>query len=888
MTIDLGADAAHALLTDGTIVLVRPARAEDEERVRAMHEAMSPENRRMRFFVSGSVAVDELSHRICAEPGRDHQALLAVLDGEVIGAASYDATDRPDVAEVALAVADRFHGRGVGTLLLEHLASRARRNGITAFRADVLPDNHGMLRVFADIGLRPRQRFDRGVVELTIPLAPDDRYLDAVGERESLAGRESLQPLLRPASVVVLGGTRRPVSVGNAILRNIRDGGFTGRLYAVHPQAATVAGVAASASVADLPEAPDLAVVSVPPGAVVDVARDCGERGVGALVVITADLDADAGRELLAVCRRHGMRLVGPNCFGVASLTEDVRLQATFAANPPLPGRAGLVVQSGGIGITLLEHLSRLGIGVSSFVSTGNKLDVSSNDLLRWWEADPATTMAIMHVESFGNPRKFSRVARRLGRRMPVLTVLAGRSAAGQRAAASHTGASLTPALTTETLFAQAGVLAARSLGELVGTAAFLAHQPLPSGPRIAIVTNAGGTGVLAADACADAGLEVHELGERTRRDIEALLPAGAACANPVDTTPAARSDQLRACLERLVAAPEVDAVIAIMVRTALADPLPVVATAGHGKPVVAVAPGQAETVTSLPAGEHGVVPSYSGPEAAAAALGHAWARARWLARPVGAPPTLTAVAADRARTIVQDFLRRRPEGGWLPLDQVMDLLGCYGITVAPWRWTHGPEESARARQELNGPVALKADVAGVVHKKRAGALRLDLTDAGHVRRAHAELADRFGPRLRGVLVQAMAPRGFEVLLGLVQQPVFGPLVVCGLGGTYTEALRTRAARLAPLTDVDADELVRSVPALRTLGEQEGDTAVDLTALREMALRLSQLAVDLTQVSELDLNPVMATPSGAVCVDARIRLAVPPAGDPYLRALRPL
>jgi len=883
----VAADSCHALLADGTTVLVRPARADDEPRVRAMHEALSPHSRRMRFFVSGAVTADALSHRICAGPGRGHGALLALVDGEVVGAASYDATGRPGVAEVALAVADRLQGRGVGTLLLEHLASRARREGITAFRADVLPDNHRMLQVFADLGLRPRQRLDRGVVELTLPLDLDDHYLDAVGEREGVADRESLRPLLRPASVVVFGGTRRPVSVGNAVLRNIRAGGFAGRLYAVHPQAAGVAGVAAARSVADLPQTPDLAVVAVPPGAVLDVARACGERGVGALVVITADLGADAERELLAVCRSHGMRLVGPNCFGVASL-GSVRLQATFSAHPPLPGRAGLVVQSGGVGITLLEHLSRLGVGVSSFVSAGNKLDVSSNDLLQWWEADPDTSMAVLHVESFGNPRKFSRLARRLGRRMPVLTVLAGRSAAGRRAAASHTGASLTPALATETLFAQAGVLAARSLGELVGTAALLAHQPLPAGPRVAVVTNAGGTGVLAADACADAGLQVRELDGPTRRDVEALLPAGAACANPVDTTPAARSDQVRACLERLARSPQVDAVVAVMVRTALADPLPAVAAASPGTPVVAVAPDQAEAVAVLPSSGGGAVPCYHSPEAAAAALGHAWARARWLARPADAPPVLSGVDAGRARGLVRGFLRDRPQGGWLPLDRTLELLDCYGIAVAPWRWARSPQEAVRAWRELGAPVALKADAAGVVHKKRAGALRLDLADAAGVRRAWRELADRFGGRLRGVLVQAMAPRGFEVLLGLVQQPVFGPLVVCGLGGTYTEALRSRAARLAPLTGADAAELVGSVPALRRLGEREGGDGGDVAALRDAALRLSQLAVDLPQVAELDLNPVVAHPSGAVCVDARVRLAAPPAGDPYLRALRPL
>ncbi|WP_236700316.1 bifunctional acetate--CoA ligase family protein/GNAT family N-acetyltransferase [Allosalinactinospora lopnorensis] len=824
---------------------------------------------------------------MCAKQDARHRALLAVLGGEIVGAAGYEATDRAGVADAALAVADHVHGRGVGTLLLEYLASLAREHGFTALQAEVLASNHGMLRVFADAGMRMQRRTEAGVVETTIPLDQDDHYLDALGERESRADRESMRLLLRAGSVVVVGGTRRAVSVGNAILRNIRGSGYGGRLYAVHPSAASVADVAALPSVAELPEAPDLAVIAVPPDSVLQVARACGERGVGALVVITAGLDPRAGRELLAVCREHGMRLVGPNCFGAANMEPEVRLHATFAARAPASGRAGIVVQSGGVGIALLDHLSRLGIGVSSFLSAGNKLDVSSNDMLAWWESDPETAMALVHVESFGNPRKFSRLARRLGRRMPVLTVLAGRSASGQRAAASHTAAAVTPALTTEALFRQAGVTATRGIGELVGTAALFALQPLPTGPRVAIITNAGGAGVLAADACADAGLEVCELRPETRSELERLLPADAACANPVDTTPSARTDQLRACLESLAAAPEVDAVIAIMVRTALADPAPTVLAAARGKPVIAVAPDQAEAVTVLSTGGNGAVPSYGSPEGAAVALGHAWERTRWLARPTGTPPAFAGLARQQSARIVRDFLAQWPEGGWLPLHQAMELLECYSIPVAPWRLVRNAGEAARAARELGVPVALKADVAGVVHKKRAGALRLDLSGADRVREAYDTVTELFREDLRGVVVQAMAPRGFEVLLGVAQQPVFGPLVVCGLGGTYTEALRTRSARLAPLTDLDAAELVRSVRAIRELGEHGGEDAVDPAALADMALRLSWLTEDLPEVAELDMNPVVAGASGAVCVDVRVRLTARPHGDPYLRALRP-
>ena len=533
--------ASYALLSDGSTVEIRPARPEDADDIRLMHQQMSPDNAYFRFFSFSPQAPEREAVRLTRPEGPDHAALLARLDGNLIGVASYEPTRRPGVAEIAFAVSDEMHGRGVATLLLEHLVSLARQRRLTAFAAETLPENLSMQRVFADAGLPVERQFADGVIELTMPLPGHDgvrldRYLDAVADRASTADVASLRRLLQPASVAVIGAGRRRGSIGREILHNIVAAGFGGPVYPVNPRGRSMEGLSCLASTADLPLGVDLAVIAVPPAAVPAVAAECGRRGVHALIVITASLGG-GGADLLAICRRYGMRLIGPNCFGVASSAGQ--LNATFATAMPAAGTAGLVVQSGGVGIALLEHLGRLGIGISSFASVGDKYDVSSNDLLTWWEQDEQTKLAVLYVESFGSPRGFARTARRVGQKMPVLTVIGGRSAAGQRAAASHTAASATPLVTQEALFGQAGIIATHSLGELVDAAAVLASQPLPAGRRVAIVSNAGGAGVLAADACGDSGLTVAVLSARTQRRLAAMLPAGATVAGPVDTTAA-------------------------------------------------------------------------------------------------------------------------------------------------------------------------------------------------------------------------------------------------------------------------------------------------------------------------------------------------------------
>jgi acyl-CoA synthetase (NDP forming) len=754
-----------------------------------------------------------------------------------------------------------------------------------------------MLGVFAAAGLPVNRQMTEGVVELTfpIPAGDDDRtldgYLDSVAARESRADVASLRHLLRPGSVAVVGASRRRGTVGREILHNIVTGGFAGTVYPVNPRASSLEGLHCLGSVEDLPEQVDLAVVAVPADAVVDVAERCGRRGVRSLVVITSGLGA-SGPDLLAVCRRYGMRLVGPNCFGVA--LPPLGLDATFSAAHPAPGAAGLVVQSGGIGISLLEHLSKLGIGVSSFASVGDKYDVSSNDMLTWWEQDGHTKLAVLYVESFGSPRKFARTARRVGQRMPVLTVVGGRSAAGQVAAASHTAAAATPLVTQEALFGQAGIIAVPGLGQLVEVAALLAAQPLPAGEKVAIVTNAGGAGVLAADACGDHGLRVPVLSAATRRRLAGLLPPGAAVRNPVDTTAAVTQDAFRACLEAVVADDGVDSVLAVTVPTAIADLVEAVGSSRVAKPLAAAALDQQETVRLLPSGNHqpgqravpSAVPVYAFPEGAARALGHAARYQTWRGRPHGRVPEFSGLRTADAKTQVTAFLRANPEGRWLPGQAARDLLGCYQIPLVPARAAADEPEAVRAAAEFGGAVVLKAEAAGLVHKTEAGAVKLGLHGEAEVRAAYQDLAAAFGTRLTGVQVEPMLSGGVEVLVGVVQEPVFGPLVVFGLGGVATEVLGDHAARLTPLTDADADDLIHGVHAAPLLFGHRGTPPVDTAALADVLLRVSRLAGDLPEVAELDLNPVIATAAGARAVDARIRVTPAQPQDPFLRKLR--
>jgi acyl-CoA synthetase (NDP forming) len=650
------------------------------------------------------------------------------------------------------------------------------------------------------------------------PAIPDD--FDAVkAEREGSAEVASLRHVFAPESVVVIGASRRRGTVGRAIVDNIRSGGYPGRVYTVNPRARQIGGERCLSSMLDLPEPADLAVIAVPPSAVLDVAEQCGQRGVRSLVVVTSGLDTAARADLLAVCRRHGMRLVGPNCFGVA--VPGTGLDATFAASHLRPGVTGLVSQSGGLGFAMVDQLSRLGIGISSFASVGDKLDVSGNDMLMWWEHDGVTKLAVLYIESFGNPRKFARTARRVGATMPVLTVHAGCSAVGQQAAATHTPTVATPLVTREALFEQAGIIATHGFGELIGTTAMLATQPVPAGRTVAIVSNVGGAAALAAGACADLGLTVHHPHGLTRRRLRALVPASGAVTGPVDTTAAVSGEDFRKCLELLAADEEVDAMIALALPTgATGDLAEAIQTADVGIPLAAVVLNQPESVRLLPRPK-GQVPAYSYPEAAVAAVARAATYGAWRAEPRGQVPSFPDVKTADARALVHEFLAQGSGRGCLPTEKTADLLRCYGIPVA------GP-----------GPGQ---------------------------------------PTITG---------GVEVIVSVVDDHMFGSLVVLGTGGVATEVLADHAARLTPLTDTDADTLIRSIRSAPLLLGHGGSPAADLGALRDLLLRVSRLADDLPEVTDLELNPVVVSPAEVAVVNARIRVTPYEPQDPFLRQLR--
>ena len=905
----LTSEPSYALLADGSTVEIRHARPEDAADIQRMHENLSPANAYFRFFSFSPQAPEREARRLCRPEDDHHAALLARLDGTLVGAASYEATSRPGIAEVAFAVSDDMHGRGIATLLLEHLVSIARHRRLTAFAAETLPENVDMQRVFTDAGLPVERRFADGVIELLMPLPGYegghlDEYLDAVAGRASRADVASLRHLLLPESVAVIGAGRRRGSVGREILHNIVAGGFPGPIYPVNPHGHSMEGLGCLASARDLPLGVDLAVIAVPPSEVPGVAAACGQRGVRAVIVITASLGG-GGADLLSICRRYGMRLVGPNCFGVAS--TRARLNATFAVDGPAPGIAGLVMQSGGVGIALLEHLRRLGIGVTTFASVGDKFDVSSNDMLTWWEQDGQTRLAVLYVESFGNPRGFARTARRVGGKLPVLTVIGGRSLAGQRAAASHTAASATPLITQEALFGQAGIVATHSLGELIEAAAFLSCQALPAGRRIAIVSNAGGAGVLAADACGDSGLSVATLSPDTQRRLGRLLPPGATVAGPVDTSASVGVKAFRDCLEVVSADERVDAVLAVGVPTAVADLTTAILTAQLGKPLAVTLLDQPAAVSLLPGGSESMVadavgsvpstaasagassrrvPVFAYPESAVRALAHAVRYREWRDSQLGHVPELDRVDVTRARTLITGYLTSNADGGWLTEAEASELLASYGIPMVVTKTATSLDEVRAASAELGGHVVLKAEVTGLVHKTDAGAVKLDLRTDTEIADAYAELTATFGGRLERVLVQPMLTDGVETIVGVVHEPVFGPLVVFGLGGVATDVLDDRAARLAPLTDSDAEQMISGIRAAPLLMGHRGSQAVDTAALTELLLRVSRLSDDLPEVAELDLNPVIARPDGAHVVDVRIRIAPAEPRDPFLRQLR--
>jgi acetyl coenzyme A synthetase (ADP forming)-like protein len=873
------AAAVDVILRDGSTLRLRAPARDDADALAAFFNRLSERSFYLRFH--GVRRVDDGLVRHFLEPDwQDRGVLIGELGDQIVAVAEYMRLRDESAAEAAFAVADELQGRGIGTRLVERLAALAAEQGIKGFVAEVMTENRAMLGVFEGAGLEVTRELDGGEFEVRFPIAPTERYRARVDERDHLAVTASLRPFFEPKSVAVIGASRRRGSIGGELFRNVLAADFTGAAYPVNRDGEPVGGVPAYKSIADVPEVVDLTVVCLPGPLVLEAAADALTRGVKALCVISsgfAEVGAE-GRErqerLLDLVRAHGGRLVGPNCLGIA--VPRLGLNATFGPRPLPPGPIGFSSQSGALGLALLEKASKRRLGFSSFVSIGNKADVSSNDLLEWWEDDDETHLVLLYLESFGNPQKFARLARRVARRKPILALKSGSTEAGARAASSHTAALASSDTAVEALFRQAGVIRAGTLEELVDAAALLSSQPLPLGRRVGVLTNAGGLGILCADACATAGLELPELSEETRAMLQPLLPEDASLANPVDLLGSATEATFEAVIPALLEDKRLDSLIVLFVPPVVAGANEVAAAildavnrAGADKPVLAVLISRDGTPAALRK-QGSSVASFAYPESAARALGLAAARAEWLRRPAGTVPPTLEVGAAAARQIVEAALNGRSKE-WLDAEATRGLLEAYGVPVVPERLAQTVDEAVEAARELGLSVVLKTAAAGV-HKTEQGGIALDLSDEKQVRAA----AERIGTPL---LVQPMISGGAELLAGIVQDPVFGPLVAFGAGGVFAELIGAASFRIAPLTDVDANELVREGKAGRLVAGFRGTPAADAPALVELLQRLSLLAEDVPEVAELDLNPVIALPDGCVAVDARVRVA--------RRALRP-
>jgi acetyl coenzyme A synthetase (ADP forming)-like protein len=895
--------ACDVLLSDGRPVHLRMARPDDRERLRAFHARLSKDTVYFRYFsVKPRLSERWIDAFTRVDPPR-HVVLFAIEVDDVIAMASYGRCADTDTAEVAFVVDDAHQGRGIGTLLLEHLASIARGHGIHAFVADTLLRNDAMLAVFRDSGLAYQSDLAHGVIHLKLAIDPSEAALERIDQREHVAEAVSIARVLAPRSLAVVGAGRTG-GLGREILDNVIASGFRGAIHPVNQHAQRIAGLPAAARLTDIADDVDLVVAAIPAAAVPDLIRDAASKHARGVVVISAGF-AETGadglareRELVALARRHGIRLIGPNCLGVANTAETVSLNATFAPVMPARGPIGFLSQSGALGIAILARAKELGLGLSSFVSVGNKADVSANDMLQYWESDPATEVILLYLESFGNPRKFARIAQRVSRSKPIVAVKGGRTPAGIRGASSHTAALASPGSAVDALFEQAGVIRVDSLQELFDTAQLLAHGPLPRGRRLAIVGNSGGPGILAADACEGAGLEVPALAADTQERLREVVP-NAAVSNPVDLlAPASASEYARA-VDAVLADRDVDAALAIFTPLRGSDSDAVVrvlasaARRSQDKALLAsFVTSEAELAglrARLSAEQPGQarLPLFGFPESAVRAIGRAASHVEWRLRPRGKAATYASIDVAAARARVAAEFAARPDGGWLGAAATAELLRCYGIELARGELVTSLSDAGAAAERLGYPVVLKAVATGLVHKTEAGGVALGLSDRAALHEAWQRMQRRLGSAMEGGLVQEQVATGVETIVGVVQDASFGPLVMFGLGGIATEVLADRAFRILPLTDLDAHDLVRAIRGAPLLLGYRGRPAANVAAVEDLLLRVARLAEDLPEVWELELNPVCVTPEQAVAVDARVRVApAPDRADPAVRRMR--
>ncbi|MFI7150498.1 GNAT family N-acetyltransferase [Nonomuraea sp. NPDC050022] len=908
---------ADVVLADGGTAHVRPIKPADADRLRAFYSRLSDESIYFRFFGPRPRLSDKEVSWFTTVDYVDRVALIATIGTEMVAVIRYDKTG-PGEGEVAFLVEDAHQGRGVASVLLEHLAATARERGIERFVADVLPANMKMMGVLRQAGYTAESSFADGVVRMTLDLTPTETSTGVTTAREHRAEARSIARLLAPGSVAVIGASREPGGVGHTVLRNLLAADFSGPVYPVHREVRAMAGVRAYPSVGAIDDQVDLAVVAVPASGVIEVVKECAEKGVHGLVVVSSGFGETGaeGRErqdeLARIARAYGLRVVGPNCLGIANTDPAVKLNATLAATLPGRGRVGFFSQSGALGTALLQRVAQRGMGISSFVSAGNRADVSGNDLLQYWEEDASTEVILLYLESLGNPRKFTRLARRLARSKPIVVVKSGGTPAGHSAEALGL-----PDSAISSLFSQAGLIRVDDLIQLFDVGQLLAYQPLPAGPRVGLVTNSDALGLLAADACVAAGLEP--------------LP-------PVNLGASAGAAAFGTALADRLDSPSVDAVVVIYMPPIPGEDSAVAAellrvSQGSAKPVLATFQGHLGMHPDLLVGSvpsRGSIPSYAAPEEAVRALEYVVRYARWRARPSLPPPELPDIDPHRARTLIHHALHQATTAT-APTDDaasvstapasaasasassasdaaasasassassasarsffaepgppveadaadVAELLACYGLSVWPAEVVRSPDEAVVAAERLGWPVVLK--VAGAEAARRAGTVRLGLAGPDSVRHAHAEFVAQFGEDVE-LAVQRMAPQpAVPTVVSVTENPAFGPVVSFGLGEVTARLLLDQGFRLAPLAGEDAAGLVRSVRGAPLLFGEYGYPPVAVDALEDLLVRVGRLANDLPEVARLELDQVLVGREGVIILGARATIRTPPGPRP--------
>ncbi len=836
------------VLRDGAVARFRPIKSSDAGALVIFFERLGAQSRYFRFFRAKQQLTDKEVEFFTTVDYENRMAMVAFHEDEMIGVGRYDReTDNPSIAEVAFAVADDQQGRGIGTQLLQLLTTYGRTHGVDSLQAFVLPDNLAMMRVFRNSGYVLTRSLEEGVYNVQFPVEASEDARAAEARREQRAIAASILPIFYPRSIAVVGASRTPGSIGARLFDNLLHHGFSGVVYPVNPKTDVVRSVRTYPSLSAIPGDVDLAIIAVPAAAVLDVVRDCAEKGVRGLVVISAGFsevgDFDKEAELVELVRSAGMRMIGPNCMGLVNTDPAVNLNATFAPVYPPRGNVAMLSQSGALGIAILDYARRHDIGISQFVSIGNKADISGNDLILSWEEDPSTDVIVMYLESFGNPRKFARIARRIGRKKPIIAVKSGRSQAGSRAASSHTGALASVDAAVDALSAQTGMIRVDTIEELFAVASLLANQPLPQGRRVAVITNAGGPGILAADALESSGLELPVFSAELQAALRVGVPAEASVTNPVDLIASAGPSEYGHVARILSNSDEIDAIITIHIQTLENAP-------DVGVPVLEAAKSSTKTQIAvlMESGSGRVsmrdssltIPVYEFPEAAAKALARAVDYSEWRRTPFGAVPVLPILMQRERKPLLRPRWSAMPEGGWLSDDEVRSILLAYNISV-PGSFTVTTAEAAvEAWEEVGGPVAMKLIAPSALHKSDIGGVRLDVSGGDNVRQVFDQLM-ALADDAKGVLVQEMVSDGHEALVGMTEDPSFGPLLVFGLGGVYVELLKDVVFRVAPITDSEAEQMVSGIKSAKLLAGYRGQPAGDTAAVEAVLLRVSAM-----------------------------------------------